>query len=71
VTALKESQAYPIGLNVTDEDLAALNLFKDSFHGEWSDTIKPQGSGSWCILPQPSNQSERREKSGGSGPKLP
>jgi DDE family transposase len=42
VMALKDNQAYPTGLKVTDEDLAALNLFRDSFHGEWNYTIKPQ-----------------------------
>ncbi len=43
VTAVKDSQTYPTGLKVTDEELAALNLFKDAFHGEWNYTIKPQG----------------------------
>jgi Rhodopirellula transposase DDE domain len=42
VTALKDSHTYPIGLKVTDEELAALNLFRDAFHGEWNYTIKPQ-----------------------------
>ncbi len=42
VTALKDSHTYPTGLKVTDEELAALNLFKDDFHGEWNYTIKPQ-----------------------------
>jgi transposase len=42
VTALKDSRVYPTGLKVTDEELAALNLFKDAFHGEWNYTIKPQ-----------------------------
>jgi len=42
VTAVKDSQTYPTGLKVTDEELAALNLFSDAFHGEWNYTIKPQ-----------------------------
>lgn len=42
VTALKDSHIYPTGLKVTDEEVAALNLFKDAFHGEWNYTIKPQ-----------------------------
>jgi transposase len=42
VTAVKDGQTYPTGLKVTDEELAALNLFKESFHGEWNYTIKPQ-----------------------------
>jgi hypothetical protein len=42
VTAVKDAQAYPTGLKVTDKEVAALNLFRDSFHGEWNYTIKPQ-----------------------------
>jgi DDE family transposase len=44
VTAVKDSQTYPTGLKVTDEELAALNLFREPFHGEWNYTIKPQES---------------------------
>jgi transposase len=43
VTAVKDSQTYPTGLKVTDEELAALNLVRDPFHGEWNYTITPQG----------------------------
>jgi transposase len=43
VTAVKDSQTYPTGLKVTDEDLAALHLERDPFHGEWNYTISPQG----------------------------
>jgi len=42
VRALKDSQTYPTGLKVTDEELAALNLVRDTFHGEWNYTLKPQ-----------------------------
>jgi transposase len=42
VTALKDSNTYPTGIKVSDNELAALNLFRDSFHGEWNYTIKPQ-----------------------------
>jgi transposase len=44
VTAMKDSNVYPIGLKVTDEELAALNLVPDAFHGEWNYTIRPQSS---------------------------
>src|SRR5947209_8048935 len=44
VTALKDGNSYPIGLKVTDEELAALNLVRDAFHGEWNSTIRPQSS---------------------------
>lgn len=42
VTALKDSPTYPTGPKVTDEELAALNLVRNAFHGEWNYTIKPQ-----------------------------
>ncbi len=42
VTEVRDSQTYPTGLKVTDEDLARLHLLRDAFHGEWNYTIKPQ-----------------------------
>lgn len=42
VTAIKDSNIYPTGIKVSDEELAALNLSRDPFHGEWNYTIKPQ-----------------------------
>jgi hypothetical protein len=44
VTALSDSQSYPTGRKVTDEELASLHLFRDAFHGEWNYTILPQAS---------------------------
>ncbi len=44
VTALKDSKTYPTGTKVTDEELAALHLLRDTFHGEWNSTILPQAS---------------------------
>lgn len=44
VTALKDGNLYPTGLKVSDEELAALNLVPDAFHGEWNYTIRPQSS---------------------------
>jgi len=44
VTACKDSQTYPTGTKVTDEELAALHLLRDAFHGEWNYTILPQAS---------------------------
>jgi hypothetical protein len=46
VTALKDSQTYPTGLKVSDEELAALNLVREAFHGEWNYTVLPQASSS-------------------------
>jgi transposase len=42
VTAVKDSNSYPTGIKVTDEELAALNIRRHSFHGEWNYTITPQ-----------------------------
>ena len=44
VTALKDSQLYPTGRKVTDEELADLHLLRDAFHGEWNYTILPHAS---------------------------
>lgn len=41
VTACKDSNTYPTGIKVSDAELAALNLSRDPFHGEWNYTIKP------------------------------
>ena len=41
VTACKDSNTYPTGIKVSDEELAALHLSTDPFHGEWNYTIKP------------------------------
>ncbi len=42
VTAVKDNNVYPTGLKVSDEELAALNISRHSFHGEWNYTIRPQ-----------------------------
>jgi hypothetical protein len=46
VTALKDSHIYSTGRKVTDEELAALHLRREEFHGEWNYTILPQASSS-------------------------
>lgn len=33
---------YPIGIKVSDQELAAVRLEKDPFHGEWNYTISPR-----------------------------
>lgn len=42
VTAVRDSNTYPTGLKVSDEELAALNLSREAFHGEWNYTITSQ-----------------------------
>jgi transposase len=36
-----DPNSYPRGIKVTDKELKAVNLLKDSFHGEWNYIIKP------------------------------
>ena len=33
---------YPKGITVTDEEIAAINIVRDEFHGEWNYTIYPR-----------------------------
>ena len=42
VTAVVDKNTYPTGLKVSDQEMAKLNIIRDSFHGEWNYTIKSQ-----------------------------
>jgi len=41
VYAQLDDNEYPRGVKVSDTDLAAVNLTRDDFHGEWNYLIKP------------------------------
>ena len=41
VTALKDTHRYPTGIKISDDQMAALHLLPDPFHGEWNYTIHP------------------------------
>lgn len=41
VKAALDKNIYETGIEVTDEQMAALNLARAKFHGEWNYTIKP------------------------------
>ena len=43
VTAVKDSNIYPTGIKVSDEDMATLNIEREPFHGDWNYTIRPRG----------------------------
>jgi|SRR5215203_710989 len=43
VQAELDTTAYPVGQKVSQQEIAAVNLRRDSFHGEWNYTISPQG----------------------------
>jgi hypothetical protein len=36
-----DDNRYPKGVVVSDEELAAINIARSDFHGEWNYTIKP------------------------------
>jgi transposase len=42
VKAAIDDRKYDIGIEVTDEEMAKLNIAPAMFHGEWNYTIKPQ-----------------------------
>lgn len=41
VKCTMDYNTYPKGVKVTDKELKNVNLIRDSFHGEWNYTIKP------------------------------
>ena len=36
-----DTSAYPKGVTVPDEEMDAINIKRDDFHGEWNYTIRP------------------------------
>ena len=42
VEAEADTNSYPVGIKVSDEELHAVRLFRDRFHGEWNYTIRPR-----------------------------
>ena len=42
VRAKLDERTFPKGVEVTDEELAEINLVKEAFHGEWNYTIVPR-----------------------------
>jgi len=56
-----DHRSYPKGISVSDEDMAALNIHRDPFHGEWNYIIKPQRLllGSGVVRPASGNGAGR------------
>lgn len=42
VTAMVDQNTYPTKQKVSDEEFNTINIQRDTFHGEWNYTIKPQ-----------------------------
>jgi hypothetical protein len=43
--------AYPKGIAVSDAEMEDLNIGRDSFHGEWNYTIRPQNMPDRAVIP--------------------
>ena len=42
VHAYLDTNDYPAGIEVSDEDMASLRITRSSFHGEWNYTVQPR-----------------------------
>lgn len=42
VQAVKDTNRYPTGLVVSEQEMAQLNITRNDFHGDWNYVIKPQ-----------------------------
>ena len=45
-----DTGACPKGIKVSDEGMAAIDITRDTFHGEWNYTIKPQKPGDDAVV---------------------
>lgn len=45
IQAQLDDRDYPAGVKVSDQELAALSLERDEFHGEWNYRLKPRSLG--------------------------
>jgi Rhodopirellula transposase DDE domain len=45
-----DTNTYPAGLKVSDKDLAAINLHRDDFHGEWNYSIRPSSCADEMVI---------------------
>ena len=42
VRAAMDTAVYPTGVKVSPEELAAVQIVRDAFHGEWNYTVEPR-----------------------------
>jgi len=45
VTCTLDRRKYAVGKRISDEEMKAIRIVKDKFHGEWNYTIRPNPSG--------------------------
>ncbi len=46
-----DDRLYPKGVVVSDKELAAVNIIRADFHGEWNYTIKPSNRSDGAVDP--------------------
>lgn len=42
VRAVVDTNSYPTGIKISDDEMSRLNIMRDVFHGDWNYTIRPQ-----------------------------
>ena len=42
VRCVLDETLYPVGIKVSDADMADIDITRDPFHGEWNYTINPR-----------------------------
>jgi len=51
VESYLDTDPYPAGQQVSDAQMATIQLTRDAFHGEWNYTIAPRGRGDDNVIP--------------------
>src|SRR5713101_6834008 len=51
VESFLDTQTYPAGIKVTDEEMGTIHLERDAFHGEWNYTILPRAALNDNVIP--------------------
>jgi len=46
-----DTNSYPKGITVPDDEMAAINIVRDEFHGEWNYTIQPSNRSNTAVDP--------------------
>ena len=41
MTATLDTGSYPIGIKISNREMAALPITRDEFHGDWNYTLHP------------------------------
>jgi hypothetical protein len=42
IVCIEDKNKYDLGIVVTDEEIAAINIIRDDFHGDWNYVIQPK-----------------------------